>query len=85
MPSGQEKESAVRPRPVRIALVVVGVVALLVGGVWLGQGLNLIGGSVMTGERTWFYIGTLVAILGVVLLVLGLRPARGKAGPRIRR
>jgi hypothetical protein len=84
MPSGQEK-GAMRTRPVRIALVVLGVVALLVGGLWIGQGLNLIGGSVMTGERTWFYVGTLVAILGVVLLVLGLRPARGKAGPRVRR
>lgn len=69
-------------RPVRIILIVVGVVALLVGALWIGQGLNLIGGSVMTGDRTWFYVGAVVAIVGVVLLVLGLRRTRGAAGPR---
>lgn len=60
-------------RPVRIALIVVGVIALLLGGLWIGQGLNLIRGSSMTGEMTWFYIGVIVAIIGVILLVLGLR------------
>ena len=60
----------------RIALVVVGVLAVVVGGVWIGQGLNLIPGSFMTGNRMWFYIGILVALLGAVLVVLGLRPRR---------
>ena len=46
---------------VRIVLVVLGGVALLIGAVWIGQGLNLIPGSFMTGNRTWFYIGLLVA------------------------
>ena len=62
-------------RPVRITLIIVGVLALMIGGVWIGQGLNLIPGSVMSGDRTWFYIGILVAVVGVVLLVLGLRRA----------
>ncbi len=60
----------------RIALVVVGVLAVVVGGVWIGQGLNLIPGSFMTGNRMWFYIGILVALLGAVLVVLGLRSRR---------
>lgn len=60
----------------RIAFVVVGVLAVVVGGVWIGQGLNLIPGSFMTGNRMWFYIGILVALLGAVLVVLGLRPRR---------
>jgi hypothetical protein len=65
-----------RSRPVRIVFVVVGFIALLTGGVWIGQGLNLIHGSVMTGDRTWFYVGIAAVILGLVLLVLGLRPGR---------
>ncbi len=62
----------------RIALIVVGVIALLTGAVWMGQGLNLIPGSVMTGDRTWLYIGALVGVVGIILLVLGIR--RPKSG-----
>jgi hypothetical protein len=41
-----------------------GAVGVLVGLVWIGQGTNLIPGSVMTGQTMW-------AIFGVVLLVPG--------------
>jgi type IV secretory pathway TrbD component len=57
----------------------IGVVALLVGLLWVGQGLGLIGGSVMSGARQWFYIGLVVALVGVVLLV---RSARRRPRPR---
>ena len=60
-------------RPMRITMTVVGVLLLLTGGVWIGQGLNLIPGSVMTGDRTWFYVGIVAVIVGLILLVLGLR------------
>ena len=63
----------------RIALIVLGVIALLTGAVWVGQGLNLIPGSVMTGDRTWFYIGAIVGVVGVILLVIGLR-RKSKSG-----
>lgn len=60
-------------RPGRFALITVGVVALIVGGVFAGQGLNLIPGSFMTGNRMWLAIGLIVAIVGIILIVLGLR------------
>jgi hypothetical protein len=60
----------------RIALIVVGVIAILIGVVWIGQGLNLIPGSVMSGDRTWFNIGVIVGLVGIVLLVLGMRRPR---------
>jgi uncharacterized Tic20 family protein len=63
----------VNSRVGRIALVVVGVILLIVGAVFAGQGSNLIPGSVMTGDRMWLYIGLVVAIVGIVLIVLGLR------------
>jgi hypothetical protein len=63
-------------RAARIALVVVGALAVVTGGVWIGQGLNLIPGSVMTGDKTWFYIGLVVLAVGVVLLLTGLRRSR---------
>ena len=57
----------------RIALVIIGVIAVLVGAVFAGQGANLIPGSSMTGDRMWLYIGVIVAIVGIVLIVLGVR------------
>jgi len=60
-------------RSARTVLTVIGVIALLVGNVWGGQGLGVIPGSFMTGDRTWFYIGLGVAFVGLVLLLIGLR------------
>ena len=38
------------------------------------QGMNIItGSSVMSGVSTYIYIGAVVAIIGLVLLVLGLK------------
>lgn len=64
-------------RVVRIVLIVVGVIALLIGIVFGGQGLGVIPGSFMTGDRTWFYIGLVVAFVGVVLLLIAFRRRRG--------
>lgn len=71
--SGSGYVGDVTSRNSRIALITVGVIALLIGGVWVGQGLNLIPGSFMTGNRMWFYIGVVLAIVGIILVVLGLQ------------
>ena len=60
-------------KPVRTASVVLGVILVLVGLVWIGQGLNLIPVSFMTGNRMWFYTGLVVAVVGGVLIILGKR------------
>ena len=63
----------------RIALITVGVIALIFGGVFAGQGMNLIPGSFMTGSRMWLSIGLIIAIVGIILIVLGLRrPGHGR-------
>ncbi|MEO8932330.1 MAG: hypothetical protein ABI302_08445 [Lacisediminihabitans sp.] len=60
----------------RIALTTIGVIAVIIGGVFAGQGMNLIPGSFMTGNRMWLSIGLIVAVVGIVLVVLGLRRPR---------
>ncbi|MEO8908563.1 MAG: hypothetical protein ABI310_10915 [Microbacteriaceae bacterium] len=60
----------------RIALVTIGVIAVIIGGVFAGQGMNLIPGSFMTGSRMWLSIGVIVAVVGIILVVLGLRRPR---------
>jgi uncharacterized Tic20 family protein len=61
-----------------LGFVIVGVVALVIGAVLAGQGANLIPGSSMTGDPTWLYIGLALAVIGIVLIVVGVR-RRGSA------
>ena len=53
--------------------IVLGVVMLLVGGLWTAQGLGYVGGSVMSDNDTWAIIGPIVAGLGVALVIVGLQ------------
>ena len=49
-----------------------GVLMLLVGGLWTFQGLGYVKGSPMTGVQTWAVVGPIVAGLGVALVIVGL-------------
>ena len=57
----------------RTASLIIGGLAILVGGVWVGQGAGLIKGSFMTGSQTWLAIGLLCVVVGLLLIFLGLR------------
>ncbi len=48
----------------------------LVGLVWTLQGLDYLGGSSMSGEKTWAIIGPIVAGLGVALAYVALQGRR---------
>jgi hypothetical protein len=56
--------------------IVVGTVLLLVGGLWTLQGLDVLGGSVMSGVTVWAVIGPIVGIVGLWSLWRGLRRRR---------
>ena len=59
-----------------------GLLAVVLGVLWTAQGLDLIGGSVMSGVTVWAVIGPIVAVAGLVLIVLGVRiRARSKQQP----
>ncbi len=51
----------------RVGMIVLGVLMLLVGAVWIGQGLGYIRGSFMTGDMHWFWIGCGVLVVGAVV------------------
>ena len=44
------------------------VVAILIGIVWIGQGVGLIHGSFMTGHIEWSVIGAIVAAVAAIAL-----------------
>jgi hypothetical protein len=54
----------------RTTLTVLGVLAVVAGLVWLGQGLNLpfAPRSFMTADRVWAFIGAVVVVAGAVLI-----------------
>ncbi len=53
-------------------LVVVGALVALAGAVFAGQGLGYIKGSFMTGDVHWFWIGSGMVVLGIVVGVIGV-------------
>ncbi len=57
----------------RIVLSVVAVLLILAGFVWFLQGINVLGGSVMSGQTQWVVIGGIVGLIGIGLLVFANR------------
>lgn len=53
----------------RILLDVSGVVCLLVGCIWILQGINILPGSFMTGQTKWAIYGGLLVVAGIGLLI----------------
>jgi len=78
----KSKLGSVNSRVGRITLITIGVIAVIIGGVFAGQGMNLIPGSFMTGSRMWLSIGLIVVVVGIILVVLGLRRPRSGRGSK---
>ena len=51
------------------ALAVLGIVMVAIGALWALQGLGMIGGSFMTGERQWVVVGMLTGLAGATILL----------------
>jgi hypothetical protein len=63
-------------RPTGIALRVIAVAAVLVGLLWIGQGLGYVrwpSSSFMIDQRPWAIYGVALAVIGVVLWLIGRR------------
>jgi hypothetical protein len=55
-----------------------GGVLIIIGTIWLLQGLNVLPGSFMTGQTFWAWAGLLALLVGLGLLLVGVR--RGGVG-----
>ncbi len=66
------------PKLVGWTPMVLGLLAVVLGGLWTLQGLDLVGGSVMSGVSLWAVVGPIVAVTGLALIVFGVR-RRGRA------
>ena len=57
----------------RIVLSIMGVLLMLAGSVWFLQGINVLPGSLMTGQIQWAIYGGLAIVIGIGLLVFANR------------
>lgn len=62
----------------KMLLTIIGVLLVLMGGIWFLQGINVLPGSFMTGQIRWAIYGGIAAAVGVVLIV---RANRKKTSP----
>jgi len=60
----------------KIVTLVIGVLLMAIGAVWFFQGIGSLAGSPMTGVSFWAYAGGAAFIVGVIVLLLGLRKRR---------
>ena len=56
--------------------LILGLILVVSGVVWTLQGLDVLGGSAMSGVTLWAVVGPLVAIVGVWLVATGYRHRR---------
>lgn len=66
----------------RKASTVVGVLLIIVGAIWFGQGIGWISGSGMSGATLWAVLGPIVALAGIALVGWGSRRESGGPGDR---
>jgi hypothetical protein len=57
----------------RVVWILLGAIAVVLGVVWTLQGLDVLGGSAMSGDSTWAIIGPIVAVVGMLIFLFGLR------------
>ncbi|MEC3950297.1 hypothetical protein [Sphingobium sp. HWE2-09] len=60
----------------RVLLQIVGVLLLLMGLLWVGQGAGLIHwpeSSFMLDQRPWIWRGALLAVVGIALILVARR------------
>ena len=58
-------------------LNIVGVLLVIIGGIWFLQGINVLPGSFMTGQTRWAVRGGLAVVAAIVLLLTANRKRQG--------
>jgi len=56
-----------------IAAKILGVLLVLIGIVWILQGINVLPGSFMTGQMRWAIYGAIAVVIGVALFIVSGR------------
>ncbi len=57
----------------KTVLTIVGVLLILLGGVWILQGFNILPVGFMAGQMQYALLGAILAVVGIGLLVFSRR------------
>ena len=57
----------------KLVLTVTGALMILMGSVWILQGINILPGSFMTGQMQWAVYGCVLALAGIGVIVWARR------------
>lgn len=57
----------------KLVLTIAGALMVLMGGVWILQGINILPGSFMTGQMQWAVYGCVLALAGIGVIVWARR------------
>jgi hypothetical protein len=57
----------------KLMLAIVAALCVIVGLIWVFQGINILPGSFMTGHMEWAYRGAALAVVGALLFWLSRR------------
>ena len=57
----------------RYVLLIAGGLMILMGGVWLLQGIGILPGSFMTGQMFWAVMGAAFLAVGGLVILAGFR------------
>jgi hypothetical protein len=63
-------------KTIRVGLLIVGVLATLIGIVWIGQGAGYFpypASSFMINQTPWIYRGAVLAVVGIVVAFIARR------------
>ena len=57
----------------KLGLTIAGVVLMLLGCVWILQGVGVLPGSFMTGQMQWAVYGAVIGVLGLLVVLWARR------------
>lgn len=65
----------------RVLITILGVLLIVIGAVWILQGINVLPGSFMTGDIHWAIYGAIAVVVGIILIAAARRKKRQPPAP----
>jgi len=71
-----EEEISTEGVAMRIFRTILGILLVIIGGIWVLQGINILPGSFMTGNIQWAIYGGIAVVIGIVVIAWAQKKKR---------
>jgi hypothetical protein len=65
----------------RVLVTIIGILLVILGVIWILQGIDVLPGSFMTGDVHWAVYGAIAAVVGIVLIAVVNKRRAGPPSP----